>query len=141
MRPNHGKLRRIAGGPGHARRRRMLAWSFFATTCVVAIGLCLIATAPADASPADAAARRDAFAEIAAQEREMRAQSAEAFPTDPWSQDDAFHAMERQRAIAFAHRRGVRVGDVLDAVDEGLRGQALRGLVATVPPCRPRAIY
>ena len=43
---------------------------------------------------------------------------------------------------AFDH---VRVGDALSAIDQGLREHWPSGssvpLVATVPPCRPRAIY
>jgi hypothetical protein len=119
----------------------MLPWTLFGATCAIAIARCLLATAPPLGAPADAATRAAAFDDIASHESEMRAHAAKEFPTDPWSQDDCFHEQERTRARDFARRRGVRVSDVLDAVDEGLHARARENLVATVPPCRPRADY
>ena len=66
------------------------------------------------------------------------------FPTEPWSQDDFFHATESKEAHAFARAHSVPVTDILDALDEGLRArrsQGDRSIVSTVPPCHPRAIY
>jgi hypothetical protein len=131
----------MARGPTCAKLDGMLAWTLFGATCAIAIGRCLLAIAPADNAPADAATRAAAFDDIASHESEMRAHAAEQFPTDPWSQDDCFHEQERSRARDFARRHGVRVSDVLDAIDEGLHDSARQDLVATVPPCRPRAIY
>jgi hypothetical protein len=74
----------------------------------------------------------------------MRSTAADAFPSDLWSRDDDFHRHELDRARAWATHHHLRLGDVLFAVDEGLRSQWPHDggpLVATVPPCRPRAIY
>ena len=75
----------------------------------------------------------------------MRRDAAKKFPTDFWSQDDDFHQSELKRAKSVAAEHGVRLGDALSPVDEGMREgwpQPL-GIVmrTTVPPCQPRAIY
>ncbi len=75
----------------------------------------------------------------------MRLDAAKKFPTDPWSEDDDFHSAERAQAKAFAEHRGVRLSDILSAIDDGMREGWTRDPRATVrttvPPCQPRAIY
>ena len=75
----------------------------------------------------------------------MRLDAAKKFPTDPWSQDDDFHSSERNQEKSLSEQRGVRFGDIVSAVDEGLREGWTRDpsvvVRATVPPCQPRAIY
>ena len=85
------------------------------------------------------------FAEIDRQEPEMRAAAAHAFPGDAWSQDDDFHEREQKKARELAASRGVRLADVLLAIDEGIRASwppapTVRPNPA-VPPCRPRLSY
>ena len=126
------------------------SWLFFAAACTFAAARAVVAAPPPVPPPASEAVQRAAFIDIAEHEREMRQDAAKSFPTDPWSQDDAFHDLERKRAITFARGHSVRTGDVLDAIDRGMRegwaqteeaGRTSAPLVATVPPCRPRAIY
>jgi hypothetical protein len=88
--------------------------------------------------------RKLAFTESVGKEVGDRNAAAKKFPTDPWSQDDYFHAAEAQEARAFAKLNAIPVTDALDALDEGLRAQRARGdrsSASTVPPCHPRAIY
>lgn len=104
------------------------------------------ALAPAPGLPAapDAATRRALFDAMADAEPDARRRAAEAFPGDPWSEDDAFHRMEAELARTTASRFGVATSDVLDAVDQGIRerwptssGARLR---VTASPCRPRPV-
>lgn len=93
----------------------------------------------------DPGVARAAYAEIAAAEPELRATAAQDFPGDAWSQDDDFHGQELTRAQAIAGRHGARRGDVLRAIDDGMKQRWPTGGAppprATVPPCRPRLIY
>ena len=116
----------------------------FPLVCAVATLRVLLAHAPAAAPRADEATKRLAFLEMRTHERDMRRDAAQDFPTDPWSQDDAFHAYEMERARNFAGKHHIALTDVVDALDTGMRAQRARGdksMIATVPPCHPRAIY
>jgi hypothetical protein len=146
------KFRGDARGLPRAIRQgvNLSSWLFFAAACTFAAARAVVAAPPPVPPPANEAVQRAAFIDIAEHEREMRQDAAKSFPTDPWSQDDAFHDLERKRAITFARGHSVRTGDVLDAIDRGMRegwaqteeaGRTSAPLVATVPPCRPRAIY
>ncbi len=121
------------------------AWGTFAASCAVALALAIGARAPERAPAATEADRRAAFRAIASDEGHMRSAAADAFPGDLWSRDDDFHRHELDRAVDWAKEHGVRVSDVLSAIDEGLRSHWPNDndgpLVATVPPCRPRAVY
>jgi hypothetical protein len=94
---------------------------------------------------ADEATLRAAFRLIASEERAMRRESAKVFPTDLWSRDDDFHERELRRARDWAGKHRVALGEVLHALDEGMRARWPHDnpapLVPTVPPCHPRAIY
>jgi hypothetical protein len=121
------------------------AWAPFAIVCAIALGRVLLAHAPARPAPLDEAQQREAFRHVASDETAERREAAKAFPTDMWSRDDDFHQRESSRARDWAKSHHARVEDVLLAVDEGIRSGWPTGnpkpLVATVPPCRPRAIY
>jgi hypothetical protein len=121
------------------------AWVPFAVVCAVGLGRALTASAPPAQPPADETQRRDAFRFVASDESAERREAEKTFPTDLWSRDDDFHQREASRARDWARTHHVRVEDALSAVDEGLREHWPSGnpapLVATVPPCRPRAIY
>lgn len=121
------------------------AWGPLAASCAVALGLATGARAPDQPPVATEADRRAAFRAIASDEAAMRSAAADAFPSDLWSRDDDFHRRELDRARGWATHHHLRLSDVLSAVDEGLRSgwphDNSGPLVATVPPCRPRAIY
>jgi hypothetical protein len=128
-----------------AKLSRLAGASIAGGACALALARALAATPPPSPASADAAARRTAFFAVASDETKMRRDAAKKFPTDPWSQDDDFHQSELKRAKAVASEHGIRLGDVLSAIDEGIRegwphspGVVIR---ATVPPCQPRAIY
>jgi hypothetical protein len=103
------------------------------------------ASSPADGRPATDADRHAVFAAISADEPATRTESAHSFPGDAWSQDDDFHEHEQERARKVAAERGVHLGEVLRALDDGLREEwpsPARGkLQPGVPPCRPRLSY
>jgi hypothetical protein len=113
--------------------------------------LCAVATARAAFSPAipsrglgDEAVQRAAFDELRSQEPARRRAAATDFPTDPWSQSDAFHDAEAKAAQAFANHHKVSLTAVLAGLDDGMRAARARGdrkTTGSVPPCHPRAIY
>ncbi|WP_394825941.1 hypothetical protein [Pendulispora albinea] len=120
-------------------------WLLFGAVIAVAIVRASTATPISDARPATEAERASVFLSLAREERTMRRDAAKDFPADLWSQDDAFHNFELQRARALANRDGIRLPDVLLASDQGLHGQwpapANVSLNPFVPPCRPRPIH
>ena len=120
-------------------------WVPFALVCAFGLGRALTANVPAEPPPADVALRREVFRYVASDEGPERREAEKTFPTDLWSRDDDFHQREAARARDWARTHHMRVGDALSAIDEGLREHWPSGsptpLVATVPPCRPRAIY
>jgi hypothetical protein len=121
------------------------AWLPFAVVCAVGLGRALIAGVPPRPPAADDAQRREAYRFVASDEVPERREAAKTFPTDLWSRDDDFHQREASRARDWARTHNVPFGDALSAIDEGLRERWPNGSatppVATVPPCRPRAIY
>ena len=121
------------------------AWAPFALVCAVALGRVLTVTVPARPPPADEVLRRTVFQHVASDEAAERREAAKTFPTDLWSRDDDFHQREAKRARDWSSSHQMRYEDALSAIDEGLRERWPSGspvpLVATVPPCRPRAIY
>jgi len=114
---------------------------------IVAIAMIRAATAPTppEAARASVATRRAAFADMANDEGSERTEAAHAFPGDLWSQDDDFHGKEQKRARTVASKRGMPLGDVLSAVDEGVRQKwpplPRVSLKPGVVPCRPRLSY
>ncbi len=125
---------------------RQRAWWPLGGVCAAAV-VRAISAAPPDQAPAgaDEATRRAAFRAVASEEANLRRDAAKTFPTDLWSRDDDFHQRELQRARDWAGKHRVRLGEVLGALDEGLRdgwpNDNHAPLIPTVPPCQPRAIY
>jgi len=121
----------------------MAAW----LVCCLTIGTALVratTTAPAALpAPPDERTSRRIFESMAASELSWRARAAANFPNDLWSQDDDFHAMEAQRAAQQAANNHVALGDVLGAIDDGMRSGWKRSapIQPTVAPCRPRPVY
>ncbi len=119
-------------------------FAVFPLVCAVALGRAVFVAAPSPKPRADKATRFQAFTELRGHEHEMRLKAVQDFPTDPWSQDDAFHAFESDRAKSFADGHRIALTDVLDALDDGMRTQRARGdrtMTSSVPPCHPRVIY
>jgi hypothetical protein len=120
-------------------------WGPFAVVCAIAVVRAMTANAPSPAPDSDEDLLRQAFRAIASQETSMRHEGAKTFPTDPWSRDDDFHKQEANKARDWGGNHHARTGDVLFAIDEGIRMRWPHGnsapLVTTTPPCRPRAIY
>jgi hypothetical protein len=126
------------------RVRRAAAWAPFAIACAITLALALAARTPQRLPEAGEAERREAFRAIASDEAHMRSDAADAFPCDLWSRDDDFHRRELDRAREWSKQHRVRLGDVLAAIDEGLHSHwphDASPLTASVPPCRPRAVY
>lgn len=131
--------------------RSLLAASAGLGIALTAVLRAATAIPPEERPDTTAAAMRAAFSEIAAEEPAMRASSAQEFPGDLWSQDDDFHGREQKRAREVAGAKGMRLPDVLRALDDGLRehwpitadgGVTLDvHLAPGVPPCRPRLSY
>lgn len=93
--------------------------------------------------PIDDKIARDAYREITSKERTARREAAVKFPGDPWSQDDDFHERESEAVRAFAGSKELRLGDVVRAVDDGMRERWPTSMTPNpkVPPCRPRLSY
>jgi hypothetical protein len=112
--------------------------------CALALTRTLTASGPTPKPPANESLKRQAFQDLRTHERDLRRKAANDFPTDPWSQDDAFHAYEAERARSFADKHEMSLTDVFDALDSGMRSLRVRGdrsMTASVPPCHPRPIY
>jgi hypothetical protein len=110
------------------------------------------ATAPAPPPPKHtSAADRAGFAStIASREDDWRAKSAKDFPSDHWSQRDAFHGHEAAAVRELAGISGVPYEDVFRAIDDDLhhvsappdRGKARRpDRSVTAVPVKPRPIF
>jgi hypothetical protein len=137
---------RLPWPPKSAQARRVLAWAPLGAVSVAAVVRALLAQPPEPVTlPLDEAQQRDAFKFVASDESVERRDGAKTFPTDLWSRDDDFHQHELKRAHDWAHTHHASIADTLEAVDRGLRERWPQSnpspLVATTPPCRPRAIY
>lgn len=120
------------------------AWAGFAGACAVGTAVAATAPRPPVAGPLPESERHAVFAQLAGEEPRLRKQAEHDWPTDPWSQDDAFHNLELGRVQAVAGFRRTAPSEIFRALDDGMRqgwplppGAALR---TTVPPCRPRPI-
>ena len=114
-----------------------------ALVAIAALVRAVTASMPSPGKPLDEVGAHDAYRDVTSRERSMRREAAVKFPGDLWSQDDDFHQRETDAVRAFATSRGVRLGDVVRAVDDGMRERWLGAgkPIATVPPCRPRLSY
>lgn len=120
------------------------SWMAFASFVVVAAVKAATASPPPPLPAPSQAVRQQVFSAMAGQEGTFRTKAARNFPGDAWSQDDDFHAMEMQAATRQAALRGISLGEVLRAWDDGLRehwAPADATFKNSVPPCRPRPVY
>lgn len=115
---------------------------------VVASG---VSSAPRSEAPAGGATaeQRSMFASsVASEEPTWRRQAENDFPSDLWSQRDAFHGHEAQSVRDLAGSANVPYEEVIRAIDEDVRlTSARRGGAppiersARAVPCKPRPFY
>lgn len=121
-----------------------LVWAGFVVVCGAAVAIAATAPRPPYARRLNDEERRAVFAQFAIDEARMRKQAEHDWPTDPWSQDDAFHNLALHRAEDLAGQRKTRPAEIFRAQDDGMRERWPRApsavMRATVPPCRPRPI-
>jgi hypothetical protein len=131
--------------------RLVLSSSYVVAGAIAVVGAAAViraATAssplpPSPRAPPSEEVRRAIFREIAAAEPGLRDAAAKKFPGDAWSQDDDFHNREQESMRRLAGAYDVAFGEVLKAVDDGLRERwpGAGGMRSSVPPCRPRLDY
>lgn len=124
----------------------------------VVLGCTLLVTARTAVAPvplprrsATLAERTDVAITIESQERTWASETAQNFPADSWSQRDDFHGRELRKAQELAKERGIRIEDVLRAVDEDIHRRASPATLripgaftdrhANAVPCKPRPFY
>lgn len=119
------------------------------TASCVAVVVAKAATAPPPrALPAATAEQRTMFAaSVMSQEDEWRFKVADDFPSDNWSQRDAFHGHEAAAVRVLAASSGVSYEDVFRAVDDDIHrnarapGRGARERSANAIPCKPRPVF
>jgi hypothetical protein len=105
-----------------------------------------VASAPREetGNPATPAQRLSFAASVAGNEPTWRRKTEEDFPSDLWSQRDAFHNHEAQSIRDFAGSAHVPYEEVIRAIDEDVRKSGtVPGLerAAGAIPCKPRPFY
>jgi hypothetical protein len=96
------------------------------------------------ATPAERKALADG---IAAQESKWTKDTTQHFPGDRWSQRDDFHSLELRKTSELAREKGVRIEEVLRAVDDDLHRRGAKNDSAPddrnvrAVPCKPRPFY
>lgn len=117
-----------------------------ACTAVVAVRVAL-AAAPVPSRQATPEELAEIASDIASNERTWANETAQHFPADRWSQRDDFHGREYRRAEELAKEKGVRIEEVLRAVDDDIHRRAARSpddideRQAGAIPCKPRPFY
>lgn len=111
-----------------------------------------VSSAPREeASAAGASAEQRAMfaASVAAEEPGWRHQAENDFPSDLWSQRDAFHGHEAQSVRELAGSANVPYEEVIRAIDEDVHRTPARPRTEARPversagavPCKPRPFY
>jgi hypothetical protein len=115
-----------------------------AVACTVVVAV-RVAGAPREPSgpPATPAQRASFAANVSGNEPSWRRSTEQDFPSDLWSQRDAFHNHEAQMIRDLAAGAHVSYEDVIRAIDEDVRrgGQAGHDRAAAAIPCKPRPFY
>ena len=88
---------------------------------LTAIVRAMTAPVPAPLRALGAAERQQIAEALAKQEPRWRLQAEHLFPGDRWSQDDDFFNQEHRAVRGAAASHGTNVGEILRAIDEGLR--------------------
>ncbi|GHG86781.1 hypothetical protein [Comamonas sp. JC664] len=124
------------------RRAAHLGWLVFALCGAAAVVRASTARLPPPPQRLSPTLREQVGHAAANQEAEWRRKARQSFPGDHWSQDDDFGAAERKWAVDEAHRRGVPVTEVLEAIDAELHSRPVQPpRKATASPCKPRPFY
>jgi hypothetical protein len=118
---------------------------------LVATGLVVVRVAgapgPTPRRAATAEERAALAKDIRTLERGWSIETTQNFPSDHWSQRDDFHGRELRRAIEIANQHGVRIEDVLRAVDDDIHLRRATEVNASdqrnarAIPCKPRPFY
>jgi hypothetical protein len=115
-------------------------------TLVVMIRVAL-APGPSPRRPATVEERWELAQAMASNERAWVNETTQNFPSDHWSQRDDFHAREYKKAIELANEKGLRIEDVLRAIDDDIHRRRARApddrddRNARAVPCKPRPFY
>ncbi len=120
----------------------------FAVGCVLVVASRVSSAPRAETGGAATPAQRRSFAaSVSANEPTWRRKTEEDFPSDLWSQRDAFHNHEAQSIRDLSGAAHVPYEEIIRAIDEDVR------LSGTVPPrerseraagaipCKPRPFY
>jgi hypothetical protein len=130
-----------------------LRFSLPAAAITVVVAIVVVVRAAIAPTPSAAAHRptKDELVEIttsiATQERDWLKKTGENFPRDNWSQSDDFHGLEFREMTRLAREKGIRVEDVLRAVDDDIHRVPAAGAndpdtrAAHAVPCKPRPFY
>jgi hypothetical protein len=130
-----------------------LRFSLPATGITIVVAIVVVVRAAAAPAPAPAVHPPtkgdlvEVTTSIATQEKEWLKKTGENFPRDNWSQSDDFHGLEFREMTRLAREKGLRVEDVLRAVDDDMhRLPATRASdpdtrAAHAVPCKPRPFY
>lgn len=119
---------------------------------VVALGCALVAFSRVSSAPrkaTDAAATGTATTEqrgmfaanVAGGEATWRRQAEQDFPSDLWSQRDAFHGHEAQSVRDLAAGSHVPYEEVIRAIDDDVHRTRATERSARAVPCKPRPFY
>ena len=115
-------------------------------TLVVSVRVAL-APAPVPRRHATPEERAEIAEMIAVSERAWATETTQNFPADDWSQRDDFHGREYRKAQEIAAEKGIRIEDVLRAVDDDIHKKQAKtgsdpdGRNAGAIPCKPRPFY
>ena len=118
----------------------------FGCVLVVAVRAAL-ASAPPARRVATADERAEIAQTIASQERDWTSETTQNFPADDWSQRDDFHGREYRKIQELVSEKGVRIEDVLRAIDDDVHRRNAKSpgapddRHARAVPCKPRPFY
>jgi hypothetical protein len=122
--------------------RLLAARLFLAAVTTLALIFAALNPAPVRPLPPTPEETRALFDELVKDEPGARQRAREDWAHHPWSQQDAFGAIELERVGAVAKERSRSAQDLFLVIDEGLRqrwpGPDGRLLPATVVPLKPR---
>lgn len=114
-----------------------------ATLVVLAVTItAIIQPTPLSPPPPEAPRRRPLFDELTRDEPQERERAKDDWAHHPWSQQDAFGALELDRVSRFSQRQNVTKQALFLLIDDGLRshwpGPDGKPLVTTTVPLKPR---
>lgn len=128
--------------------RTTLPSTAVALACVMVVTVRVaLAPSPTPRRSATPAERAEIARLIADSERAWTDETTQNFPEDQWSQRDDFHGREFRQVVQIADEKGIRIEDVLRAVDDDIHRSKVRSADAPddrnarAIPCKPRPFY